>query len=239
MHPYLNIAVKSVRAAGKVVVDAMLHPSFTDLTKKTTDVMVTNITRAYPEHNIITPENFENFMQPEITWIIDPLNGFSNFLRGFPFFAISIAVVDAGNVEHAVIYNPAHDELFAASKGNGAQLNNKKIRCSINNKLEESVLAVNLSLLSTRMNVSKELRESIDYRYIGCPALHLAFVAAGRLDGYCDYNLRPWDLAAGALLIREAGGYVTDFNGKLDVFGNGSVISANTKMHHKLLECFQ
>jgi myo-inositol-1(or 4)-monophosphatase len=240
MHPYLNVAIKAARSAGRVIVDAILHPGFTYLNRKSTDAIINTVTRIYPEHNIITPENNGSLDQSNINWIIDPLNGSYNFTRGLPFFAVSIGVIDAaGNVEHAVVYNPAYDELFVASKGSGTQLNNKKIRCSTNPKPEEALVAINLNLLHSQTNQGKNIVEPMNNRYIGCPAIHLAFVAAGRLDGYCDYNLHPWDLAAGILLVKESGGYVTDFNGRIDVLNNGNVISANTKMHSKLLESLQ
>ena len=259
MHPYLNIAIKAARAAGRIIVDATLHPSLIDVKKKSEslvdvvtnidkaseEVIINNILRAYPKHNIKAEESGEQFNNSEITWVIDPLDGTLNFVHGFPFFAISIAVINIDTIEHAVVYNPLSDELFIASKGSGAQLNNKKIRCSANHKWSEALLAVDTGLLcklySNNDNNKKSLtkdREAgrIINRDIGSAALQLAFVASGRLDGYCDHHLKPWDIAAGALLVREAGGYITDFNGKSEFLISGNVVSGNTKLHNKLLE---
>ena len=160
---------------------------------------------------------------------------FYNFVHGFPFFAVSIGVMNGDHIEHGVVYNPISDELFTASRGSGAQLNSKRIRCSQNNKLSEAFLAVDLTLLLQKYNNKKNISVR-GCRDLGSAALHLAFVAAGRLDGYCDFDLKPWDIAAGALLVREAGGYITDFNGKDQFLESGNVVAANQKIHQQLLE---
>ena len=260
MHPYLNIAVKAARLAGKIIVDATLHPDSFRVSKKSTstalaldlvttvdraceDLIIKTILRAYPDHNIKAEESGEQLNNSEFTWVIDPLDGTLNFVHGFPFFAVSIAVLNGDQIEHGVIYNPISDELFTASKGAGAQLNNKRIRCSQNNKLYEAFLSIDVNLLLQRnnilLNTQEELENSLTSRGLcrdlGSAALHLAFVAAGRLDGYCDINLKPWDIAAGALMVREAGGYITDFNGKADFLTTGDVVAANPKLHQPLL----
>lgn len=256
MHPYLNIAIKAARAAGKIIVEATLRPNLVEIRKKSElildlvtsvdkaseEAIINTILRAYPKHNIKAEESGEQINNSEITWLIDPLDGTLNFAHGLPFFSVSIAVLNADNIEHAVVYNPISDELFVASKGSGAQLNNKKIRCSLNNKLHEALLAIDTGLLCQlhqNDNIKKSLpigTTGIINRDMGSAALQLAFVASGRLDGYCDFNLKPWDIAAGALLVRESGGYVTDFNGKSEFLVNGSIVSGNTKIHSKLIE---
>jgi myo-inositol-1(or 4)-monophosphatase len=248
MHQYLNIAIKAARLAGKVVIDAMLHASCSDVTKKIEEAIVNTILRAYPQHNITSTSNIQQIENSSITWVIDPLNGKINFLKGLPLFAISIAVMDAASIEHAVVYNPAADELYTASKGSGTQLNNRKVRCGNNIKIAESLLALEVGLLNKfleNFNINNGSTEPnsilvpTNLRYIGCPSLNLAFVAAGRLDGYCGNNLQPYEIAAGILLAKESGAYTTDFNGKADFMLNGDVISANNKVHPKLLELLQ
>ncbi len=257
MHPYLNIAIKAARIAGKIIVDATLHPNLVEVRKKSTTALdlVTNIDiasehaiintilRAYPKHNIKAEESGEQFNNSDVTWLIDPLDGTLNFVHGLPFFAISIAIMNLDIIEHGVVYNPIADELFVASKGSGAQLNNKKIRCSLNYKWNEALLAIDSGLLCKLTSDDPDNKKllpvnnnGIINRDMGSAALQLALVASGRLDGYCDSNLQPWDIAAGALLVREAGGYITDFNGKSEFLTTGNLISANTKIHKKLLE---
>lgn len=256
MHPYLNIAVKAARLAGKIIVDATLHPGSFKVAKKSTpnlaldlvttvdksceELIIKTILRAYPDHNIKAEESGEQLNNSEITWVIDPLDGTLNFVHGFPFFAVSIAVLNGEQIEHGVIYNPISDELFTASKGSGAQLNNRRIRCSENNKLNESFLAIDINLLLQRHNKLSKIENFLPTRGLcrdlGSAALHLAFVASGRLDGYCDINLKPWDMAAGALLVRESGGYITDFGGKTEFLTTGNVVAANQKIQKQLLD---
>lgn len=257
MHPYLNIAIKAARTAGKIIVDATLRPNIVEVRKKSEEILdlVTNIDkaaeeailntilRAYPTHNIKTEESGEQFNNSEFTWIIDPLDGTLNFVYGLPFFAVSIAVMQGSNIEHGVVYNPIADELFVASKGSGAQLNNKKIRCSSNYKLTEALLAIDTDLLCQwdiyNNNKKKSLlrgETGIINRDMGAAALQLAFVASGRLDGYCAVDLKPWDIAAGALLVKESGGYITDFNGKAEFFNNGNIVVGNPKIYNQLIE---
>ncbi|MGD0466477.1 MAG: inositol monophosphatase family protein [Gammaproteobacteria bacterium] len=256
MHPYLNIAVKAARLAGKIIVDAYLHPGSFGVAKKPTstlgldfvttvdraceETIIKTILRAYPEHNIKAEESGEQLNNSEITWVIDPLDGTLNFIHGFPFFAVSIGILNGEQIEHGVIYNPISAELFTASKGSGAQLNNKRIRCSENNKLNESFLAIDINLLLQRHNKLSKIENFLPTRGLcrdlGSAALHLAFVASGRLDGYCDINLKPWDMAAGALLVRESGGYITDFGGKTEFLTTGNVVAANQKIQKQLLD---
>lgn len=250
MHPYLNIAIKAARLAGKIMIDAMLHPNSFAVAKKSTNIpldlvtsvdraceeaIIKTILRAYPDHNINAEESGKQEHNSEITWIIDPIDGTLNFVHGLPFFAASIGVLNGSQIEHGVVYNPVTDELFTASKGSGAQLNNKRIRCSQNNKLSEAFLAIDSSLLLHLPIDKRNLLPSRGHRDLGAASLHLAFVAAGRLDGYCDFNLKSWDIAAGALLVREAGGYITDFDGKAEFLNNGNVVAANQKIQQQLL----
>ena len=190
------------------------------------------LTRAYPDHGIIAEESGER-EGSEYTWVIDPLDGTTNFLHGFPMFAVSVAVKRAGVLEHGVVYDPLHDEMFTASRGEGAQLNGKRIRVSTTRKLAPSLLGTgfpfrDLGIIEPWMRSFQSLLpKTSGIRRAGAAALDLAYVAAGRLDGFWEFGLKPWDMAAGALLIREAGGLVADVSGGQDFLENGNLVAAN------------
>ena len=190
------------------------------------------LTRAYPDHGIIAEESGKR-EGSEYTWIIDPLDGTTNFLHGFPMFAVSVAVKRAGVLEHGVVYDPLHDEMFTASRGEGAQLNGKRIRVSTTRKLAPSLLGTgfpfrDLGIIEPWMRSFQSLLpKTSGIRRAGAAALDLAYVAAGRLDGFWEFGLKPWDMAAGALLIREAGGLVADVSGGQDFLESGNLVSAN------------
>lgn len=248
MHPYINIGVKAARLIGKILVESMLHfnldptkrkNEFHDLTTKfelsLAKSAISIISKAYPSHNIKT-QNSTHENGSEFTWLIDPLNGALNFWYGIPLFAVSIAVLNGDNIEHGVIYNPISNELFLATKGSGARLNDKRIRVSSNSKIENSLLSINSNLL---INNNTEIENNlIVNRDLGSSALQLAFLAAGRLDGYCDRNLDLLKIAAGALIVKEAGGYVSDFNNKQDLLISGNILAGNPKIYNELFNLF-
>ncbi|MDQ8935237.1 inositol monophosphatase family protein [Acinetobacter rudis] len=181
-------------------------------------------------------------------WVIDPLDGTLNFINGFPHFCISIAVQHKGVTQHGVIYDPVKDELFSASRGRGAMMNQRRIRVNIKDSLENTFLAVGHAYRAKRngeiISYAKNHFDSLlavteagaQYRRSGSAALDLAYVAAGRFDGYFELGLKPWDIAAGELIVKEAGGTVVDARGGTDAMQNGQVIASSMKMLKPLMQ---
>ena len=240
----LHTAVRSVREAGRVILMYFNQLDRLEYSSKGRNDYVSQadveaeravldvLTRAYPDHGIIAEESGER-EGSEYTWIIDPLDGTTNFLHGFPMFAVSVAVKRAGVLEHGVVYDPLHDEMFTASRGEGAQLNGKRLRVSTTRQLAPSLLGTgfpfrDLGIIEPWMRSFQSLLpKTSGIRRAGAAALDLAYVAAGRLDGFWEFGLKPWDMAAGALLIREAGGLVSDVSGGQDFLESGNLVSAN------------
>ena len=240
----LHTAVRSVREGGRVILMYFDQLDRLEYSSKGRNDYVSQadveaeravldvLTRAYPDHGIIAEESGER-EGSEYTWVIDPLDGTTNFLHGFPMFAVSVAVKRAGVLEHGVVYDPLHDEMFTASRGEGAQLNGKRIRVSTTRKLAPSLLGTgfpfrDLGIIEPWMRSFQSLLpKTSGIRRAGAAALDLAYVAAGRLDGFWEFGLKPWDMAAGALLIREAGGLVSDVSGGQDFLESGNLVSAN------------
>ena len=175
-------------------------------------------------------------------WIVDPLDGTTNFLHGIPHFAVSIALERSGSIVAGVVYNPANDELFVAERGKGAYLNDRRIRVAARRNLAEAVVACGLphygrggDLALARAEIAAAQREFAGLRRYGAATLDLAWVAAGRLDAYWERDLSPWDLAAGSLIVREAGGFVSDCDGGDDILQKGEIVAGNDTMHRELL----
>lgn len=258
MHPYLNTAVKAARSAGQIIARAVDRIDRLEIsTKKTANDLVTSvdkaaeaeiihiIKKAYPDHGILGEETGVTVgTNPnQVVWIIDPLDGTLNFVHGVPQFSVSIAVQIRGVVEHGVVYNPISDELFTATKGAGAQLNDRRIRVSECKNIGTALIGTGFAfrLSGEPIDVCVHRLRNIlehcgDLRRLGSAALDLAFVAAGRMDGYWEVGLQPWDVAAGALLVREAGGFVTDFAGTDKFIDTKSVVAGTPKVFPKLLE---
>jgi myo-inositol-1(or 4)-monophosphatase len=246
-HPVLNVAIEAAHAAGNIMrrqiqhVDAIpverkaRHDYVSEVDKACEAEIVREISRYYPDHAFLCEEGGKTG-DSEYVWVIDPLDGTSNYLHGIPHFAVSIAQQVKGRTEHAVVYDPIRDELFTASKGSGAFLNSKRIRVSARSGLEGAVLATAFPFrhrehLQAYAKVFQAVFSKVeDFRRAGTASLDLAWVAAGRMDGYFEVALKPWDVAAGTLIVREAGGVVMDFDGSDAVEDSGSIIAAPFKV---------
>jgi myo-inositol-1(or 4)-monophosphatase len=178
-------------------------------------------------------------------WIVDPLDGTTNFLHGIPHFAIAIALERNGAIVAGLVYNPANDEMFIAERGKGAFLNDKRIRVAARQRLAEAIVACGLphygrgDLALARREIAAAQRAFAGLRRYGAAALDLAWVAAGRLDAYWERDLSPWDLAAGSILVREAGGFISDLDGGDAILTKGNVVAGNDTMHRELLRLLQ
>lgn len=255
-HPIVNIAVQAARAAGNTIVRAMDRLDTLQISKKSTNDFVTEIDqqverdiiyyirKAYPNHSILGEETGETIGEnDEYTWIIDPIDGTRNFIHGFPHFAVSIALSHRGVIQHGVIYDPVRQELFTASRGKGAQLNERRIRVSKHTQLEECLLGTGFPYHHSEAHqqayvnsLQALIPQCGDIRRAGAATLDLAYVAAGRLDGFWELGLKPWDLAAGTLLIKEAGGLVCDIHGGENYFKTGNIVAASPKILKLLLK---
>lgn len=252
MHPMLNIAVRAARAAGDLIVreidrihditiDQKSENDFvTEVDKGAEGIIIETIKNSYPEHAFLAEESGQSG-DSEFVWIIDPLDGTTNFMHGFPHYAISIALQHKGRLDQAVIYDPLRQELFTASRGKGAQLNNRKIRVSSRQQLQGSLLGTGFPFrhgeeIDIFLDSFRRLYPLVaGIRRAGSAALDLAYVACGRLDGFWEYNLNSWDITAGALLVQEAGGINGELNGGVDFLNSGNIISANPRMLKAML----
>ncbi len=245
MHPYLNIAINAARRAGTIITRHFEQPDKLAVFEKGVNDLVTTadraaesaiieiITKAYPNHGILGEESGSH-PGNEFVWVIDPIDGTMNFVHGFPQFAVSIAVKQKGHLEHGVIYDPISQDLFTASRGGGAQLNNRRIRVSNSEDLKGTLIGTDSSIPT---EILKEiLNRNADVRKIGCASLNLAYVAAGKLDGFWEAGLKEWDIAAGVLIVREAGGFVSDFNGENTFLESGKIIAGTRRVHNELLD---
>lgn len=253
MHPMLNIAVRAARQAGNIIARSFPHVDSLSVDTKSRNDFVSDVDRlaeqeiintihkAYPDHAILAEESGSSG-DSEYVWIIDPLDGTTNFLHGFPQFAVSIALSFRGKLDQAVVYDPISQDLYTASRGAGAQLNGRRIRVASRKTLDGALLGTGFpfkddSILDTYLATFKALfGDTAGIRRPGSAALDLAYVAAGRLDGFWEFGLNPWDMAAGALLIQEAGGKVGDFAGGDDFLESGNVIAGNLKVYDAILK---
>lgn len=252
MHPMLTIAVKAARRAGNLINRATRNLDIVNVQQKAANDFVSDVDReaeqtiirtlreAYPDHAILAEESGRSG-ESDHTWIIDPLDGTTNFLHGFPQYAVSIALMHKGAITQAVVYDPTRNDLFTATRGRGAFLNETRLRVSKRTVLKTSLVGTGFpirrfSQLDAYMGMLKSMIENTaGVRRAGAASLDLAYVAAGRLDGFWELNLKPWDTAAGALLVTEAGGLVTDIEGNDGWLESGNVLAGTPKIFSQLL----
>lgn len=252
MHPALNIAIKAARKAGSLILRRMdridtqnvalkgKNDYVSDVDRQAESEIVAVLRKAYPSHAILAEEGGQQ-AGDEYQWIIDPLDGTTNYLHGFPQFAVSIALTHRGRLEEAVVYDPLREELFTASRGVGAFLNDRRIRVTQLKGLEGALLGTGFPFrqqqhLTAYVEMFKALHNgTAGIRRAGSAALDLAYVASGRLDGFWEIGLSRWDMAAGVLLIREAGGMVCDFAGGDDFLDTGNIVAGNPKVFTAIL----
>lgn len=253
MHPLINIAISAARNAAKIVMRYMdrihelnitekHHNDFvTEVDTASEQAIIDTISKAYPDHAFLGEEGGAKGNH-DYTWIIDPLDGTANFIHGYPHFSIAIAVKHKDKLEHGLVYDPVRNELFTASRGDGAYLNERRIRVSKHPQLNASLLGISIS--PNRPEYFKFYYELLSIispnvapvRRSGSTALDFAYIAAGRIDGLAAFNQGPWDIAAGAVLVKEAGGLISDLDGEENYLETSNVIAGNPKIVKALLQ---
>lgn len=254
MHPMLNIAVRAARVAGNIIgkgfesqTDLLTQAKgdndyVTRIDKEAEQAIIHKIKQSYPDHSFVGEEGGIVEGDNDFKWVIDPLDGTTNFIKGIPHFAVSIALMHKGRLDQGVVFDPLRGELFTASKGKGAQLNGFRLRASKAKELSQTILATAFpfknkdTLPEYQAGFNKIFMQAGDIRRSGSAALDLAYVAAGRYDGYWERGIKPWDIAAGELLVRESGGLVTDFSGGNDPMHKGEIVAGSAKVVQTLVK---
>ncbi len=256
MHPMINIAIRAARSAGNILLRYFEHTDTLTIKEKSKNEFVSEVDRAaeeaiievlrkaYPDHSILGEESGSH-KGNEFQWVIDPLDGTTNYLHGQPQFSVSIALKYRGQLEHGIIYDPLREEMFSATKGSGAFINDRRIRVTQRKGLEGALIGTGFpyrdhSQLDAYLGMFKDMiKDTSGIRRPGSAALDFAYVAAGRLDGFWELGLSEWDFAAGALLVKEAGGTVTDISGGTRFLESGNVIAGGLKTHAAMLKLIQ
>ncbi|MEH6556492.1 MAG: inositol monophosphatase family protein [Oceanicoccus sp.] len=260
MEPMLNIALRAARSAGEIVARATEHLDNLEVIEKSPNDFVTeidqaaekeviyHISKAHPDHSFLGEEGgLQGNIDSDYQWIIDPIDGTTNFVRGIPHFAISIACLHKGQLLHGVVLDPIRREEFTASRGKGAQLNGRRMRVSSRKSLDGSLIGTGIPFKSrseahipayTR-SLEAVAKQTAGIRRAGAASLDLAYVAAGRMDAFWEIGLSQWDIAAGVLLIRESGGLISDFAGGNDFLDSGNIVAGNPKCFKGLLQTVQ
>lgn len=255
LHPMLNIAIKAARAAGSIINRASLdldlltisskapNDFVTEVDKAAENAIIEELLQAYPGHGILAEESGRErgARDSDYVWIIDPLDGTTNFIHGFPVYAVSIALAFKGQVQQAVVYDPSRNDLFFASKGRGAFLNDKRLRVSKRIRMNEALIGTGFPFRKgdnfkryVKM-FEAVIQNCAGLRRPGAAALDLCFVAAGYYDGFFETGLHPWDIAAGSLMITEAGGLIGNFTGEADFLFQREVVAGNPKIYGQLV----
>ena len=256
MHPMLTVAIKAARRAGSIInrsssnLDLLTvqtkNPNdfVSEVDRAAEDAIVETLHESYPKHAILAEESGASG-DSEFVWIIDPLDGTTNFLHGVPHYAVSIALQHKGVITQAVVYDPVRNDLFTATRGGGAFRNDRRMRVSRKLALKEALVATGFPYsdfqhLDAYLATLKDLMQhSAGVRRFGAAALDLAYVASGQYDAFWEFSLKPWDIAAGALLVQEAGGLITDHHGEDGYLASGHVLAGTPKVFHSALKLLE
>ncbi len=260
MQPMLTIALKAARKAGEVIESAFerldlveveekgRNDFVSEVDRKAEDEVIYHLNKAYPDHKFTGEEGgTRGNPDADYEWIIDPLDGTTNFLHGIPHFAVSVACLYKGTLEHAVIVDPMKHEEFCATRGKGATVNGRRMRVSNRKGMDGALIGTGIPFngfalehIEPYMDCLKDIAsETAGIRRPGSAALDLAYVAAGRFDGFWEMNLKAWDIAAGCLLLKESGALTSDFNGGSDFLKSGHIVAASPKVFKPLLKTVQ
>ena len=255
LSPALNVMIAAARKAGRPLIRdfgelenlqiSMKGPAdfVTSADKRTEEILIAELSKARPGYGFLCEETGGTQGKDKThRFIIDPIDGTTNFMHGIPHFAISIGLEREGQLVSAVVFNPVTDDLFTAEKGHGAYLNDKRLRVAARKTMAETVIATGLPFLGKEgharalgeMSVMMDVTAGV--RRFGAASLDMAYVAAGRFDGFWEHDLKPWDVAAGIVLVREAGGVVSDLNGGSDALEKGGIVCANENLHPQILK---
>ncbi|MFD1709329.1 inositol monophosphatase [Ottowia sp. GY511] len=255
LHPMLNVAIRAARAAGAIINRAALDVEAVRISQKNINDFVTEVDHAseaaiietlltaYPNHGILAEESGSTHGNPQSdhVWIIDPLDGTTNFIHGFPVYCVSIALSVKGRIEQAVVYDPTRNDLFTATRGRGAYVNDRRIRVSKRTRLAESLIATGFPFrkgddFPTYLKMMGDvMQRTAGLRRPGAAALDLAYVAAGFTDGFFETGLKPWDVAAGSLLVTEAGGLIGNFSGEAGHIEQTECLAGNPRVYAQLV----
>ncbi len=251
---FLNIAVRAARLAGEFLLENLGTITINDIDAKQTSDFVTRVDRdseqiiirtikeKFPHHHFLAEETVKEAAGAEYRWIIDPLDGTTNYIHGYPVFAVSIALEYSGEIISGVIFDPLKDELYTAEKDRGAFLNNRQIKVSTVSALRDSLVTTGFpfrkkELIDVYLRLFRNIFNKVsDIRRAGSAALDLAHLACGRCDGFFEISLSPWDIAAGSILIKEAGGVVTDFGGGGNYLLAGNIVAGPPAIHKEILK---
>ena len=256
--PQLNIAVNAALLAGKIIMRfysrldtlKVMSKGFNDYVSEADQeaekIITETLNKAYPKYKITAEESGSTEINSEYEWFIDPLDGTTNFIHGIPQFAVSIGLCKEGLPILGVVYDPFKNELFCAEKGKGALMNDKKIRVATNSSIKSAVFGTGIPYRKKDHSgvYIETLRTLMDarcgsIRRVGAAALDLSYVASGRLDGFWEFNLKPWDIAAGSIIVTEAGGHISDINNSENYLESGNVLAANINLHQDVIAKLQ